>query len=509
MIATLGPVIGTAAYLRSDAYRGTCVETLSRALSLPCEIGGVTPRSRSAREFRDITVYLPSQRDRAMSCRRAIVRRTPAPNSPDDYEIDLFGGAAEISTRTWLRDDYRGVLESGLRPGFSRDGPRRVNFADMVVRLQRDSFNIVLSGAGGRVDFGDHKRGSAAMIARMFNGFPCPEPVRLTAEFSPEATGVRVDKLELTTPDLPLAITRLRDLVGIHVEKGAFSGRLLYGESDAGRWLAVSGRVSGLELAELSRGLTPTPWHGRLPNLELLELRAENRVPKRLHFRGRVEEMVPGDWLALAGINGVDGVLRLDIGDADFSANGIDRLIASGEISGLSLTALSRGLKRGEMTGELRAKITDLTIVDNHIESLEAEFHVADASDEPNWIEGSLLRELAREFFKVNFPPLLPQRIPYSKLGLRISVRDERLTVFGSHGDENRTILTLRLFGNDVPAVFEPSHAIDLRVPLDVLRKQIATQLRTAWEEREAARRAASQPQEETTQPADADELPQ
>lgn len=494
MLAALGPIIGSALYLRSDAYRRICVEKLQSAVSLPVEIGRVAPRSRSAREFRDIVIYLPESRGRALTCQRAILRRTPSAGEPDGYEIDLFGGAAEISTRTWLRSDYRGVLESGLRPGFTPGGPRRVNFADMRVHLKRDSFDAVLSGAGGRIVFQDHVRGSATMIARALNGYPCPEPVRLTAEFASGGEQVRVERLELIAPELPIAITRIGALLGTGVEQGVFSGRLLYGETASGHWLVVSGRLGGLELAELTTGLGPQAWRGRVPQAELLELRAENRIPQRLRFRGRVEEAHLGDVLELAGIADVAGTLRLDIGEADLSASGIDRLVASGEVEGVGLEGLSRGLMRGEMTGALRIHIRDLTIINNRIESLEAEIRVADAGDEPNWIEGRLLRELARELFKVELPPLLPQRIPYTRLGLRLSVRDEQLLVFGSHGEGDRTILTIRLFGNDIPAVFEPSHAIDLRPALDALRHNLTARLQAEWAAREL-RRASTQPQ--------------
>ncbi|RMF72239.1 MAG: hypothetical protein D6744_17045, partial [Planctomycetota bacterium] len=149
VLGSLATTGGWAWYLRSDAYRAACVAALTASLDLPADIGRVVPRGLSAREFRDVSVWLPQRRGLALRCESAVLRYAPTADDTDGYTLSLRGGACDISNRTWLRSDYRGVLESGLRPGFSPDGPRFVEFGDMNVTLERDGLRLELRQAGG------------------------------------------------------------------------------------------------------------------------------------------------------------------------------------------------------------------------------------------------------------------------------------------------------------------------------------------------------------------------
>jgi hypothetical protein len=437
----------------------------------------VVPRSRSQREFRDVVVWLPERRGPALSCEQALVVRTPLPDDPKAYQIELSGGSCEISTRTWLRQDYRSVIDKGLKPGFAPDGPQRVTFSDMTVSFERDRFRAQLREAHGLVVFENPQRGRASITCWEFNGHRSTEPVRLLAQFSPQDSGICIDRLDLITPELPIRVAGLRELAGVPVRSGRFNGRLVYEERDDGRRLVVSGKCLDLELPECTEGLTPLPWRGRCPEIELQELRVENRRPTRLRFRGVLSDLALGDVLATWGLEGVRGTFSLDVGAADLSPRGIEQFVAMGKGAGISLEALTRALGWGAMSGRLNITISDLTIENNRLKSLDAALVVADVADPPNWIEGRLLREIISRTLKVDLPPILPERIEYTKLGLRLEVRDEVLWVFGTHGEREKTILTVRLFGRDTPLLFEPPRSFDLRAQFDKLRALAATRL--------------------------------
>ncbi len=486
MVVGLGLSGGTAWYLRSAYYRTHCTAALRAALGLPCRIGRVVPRSRRAREFRDIVVWLPERRGRALTCRSAVVVATPTDDDPEAYEIHLEGGNCEISTRTWLREDYRGVFESGLRPGFAAGGPRRVTFSHMNVAFVRDRFRAELSDAAGRVDFLDRTHGEARILCQRFNDYQGSAPVLLAARFSPRKTGIRIDSLEITLPELPVEVTRLETPTGVALRHGRFAGRVAYTETDTQRTLIVSGRSSDLDLAECSAGLTPRPWHGSCPEIRLDELRIVNGQPRRLRFGGMLRDVRLSDVLATWGISGGEGRLTLDVGSADLSPGGVARFVASGALRDVALDELTRSIGLGVMTGTLNATIGDLTIEDNHVRSCDLELRVADAEDPPNWIEGRLLRALARRLLKLDLPAFLPARIEFSRLGARFELRDEVLYVFGSHGERNRTILTVRLFGRDYPLVHEPRRSFDLRPWFDTLRREARARAETILREREA-----------------------
>lgn len=482
---------GAALYLRSASYRSACAATLSEHLGLPADIGGVTPRSRTTRSFQDVEVWLPQRRDRALHCDEATVILRPTPADPDGYEIEIVGGAAEISTRTWMRSDYRSVIESGLRPGFAPDGPRRVRFSNMDLRFERDQFRATLSRASGAVSFEEPGRGVLRVLCRALNGYEPVDPAVLSASFSPRAAGMRVDALELSVPAIPLRAVGLQQLANLDARSGTFSGKLRYAESDAGRQVGIAGRCTGLQLAELTGGLLPRAIRGACPEIELQELTALNRVPQRLRFRGILRQVELGDLLGLLGWSAIGGRADFDVGAAEISQQGIRRFVASGACEDISVAGVTDALGMGVMTGRLRMRIGDLAIEDNRIRTLDAELEVAPSDDAPDYVEGRLVRELVSRALHVELPPLLPERIEYSRLGVRIEVRDEVLTVFGSHGERNQVILTVRLYGAELPLIREPKSSFDLRPTLDALRASAAAALETRWREWEEQLRAA------------------
>jgi hypothetical protein len=482
MLGSLGLTGGYAWYTHSDWYRQRCATLLSAALALPSEIGKVVPRSRSAREFRDVVVWLPQRRDQAMTCARAVIVRAPTADDPDAYDMQLSGGACEISTRTWLRQDYRVVVESGLRPGFAPDGPNRVTFTDMDVSFVRDRFRAEFRDAAGYVAFESPHLGCASVACHEFNGHRSSAPVVLTAQFSPQHSGIQMDRIELAVPNLPVRVARLRELAGADVVSGRFNGRLLYEEHHGGSRLIISGQCLNLELPECTGGLMAVPWRGRCPEIELQELRVENEQPARLRFRGLLSDVALGDVLATWGLKGATGTLTLNVGAADVSPSGIRRFVASGGGVDISLQSLTEAIGWGTMTGRLNLTIPDLTIEDNRLKSLDAALIVEDAADRPNWIEGRLLREIISRTLKIPLPPILPERIEYTKLGVKLEVRDEVLYLFGTHGEREKTILTVRLHDRDLALLFEPRRSFDLAPWFDGLRAQAAEQIRQRLE---------------------------
>lgn len=477
-VGLLGGALGYAGWLRSGSYRAGCVTHLSRALDLPCDIGRVVPLSFRSREFRDVVVWLPDRRAKAHSVRRAVVTHTPTRDDPDAYEIDLLGGASEVSPRTWLRGDVRGVIESGLRGGLSGDGPRRVVFRDMNLVFDRDEFRLRLSRAAGTVLFGADHVGRASVTCSLVNDHALDSPLVLLADFSSPGGGVRLDCVELKVPDAPLAIADLRDLIGADVRSGRFHGTLEYRETADERSLAVTGHCFDLDLEECTSGVAPAAWRGRCPEIELLELRLVNREPQRVRFRGMLADVALGDVLRTLGLPGIDATVGLTVGDAVVTREGVQRLVATGRCTALPLRAVSEALGYGAISGALHITIDDLTIVDNRLRSLLATLRVEPADDGSNWIETRLLREVASRLWNVPLPPLPLERVAYSELGVQLEVIDERLTVFGTHGERGQTILTARVVGRDVPILNEPRGSFDISPLLETIREQIAERIR-------------------------------
>lgn len=476
---------GYAWYLRSGAYREYCAQILSDSLQLPSEIGRVVPRSRSAREFRDVRVWLPQRRGEAAFCERAVVRYAPTAAEPDAYELELRGGRSEISTRTWLREDYRSVLESGLRPGFDPDGPRRVEFRGMDLTFEREAFRATLSGAWGAVSFANPHLGRAIVKCNEFNGHRTQRDVTLRAIFSPQESGIRLDRVELTVPELPIAIVGLDDLAGLALRSGSFEGQLVYEESDDQHRITIRGKLYRLQLAECTAGFVEPVWRGTVPELELEELTLIDGAITRLRFRGLFTDIALGDVLTPWGLAGVGGHVDLYVNAAELTENGIVRLVAAGMCKDVTLDEVSAAVGWGRLTGRARVAIDDLTIVDNHLVSAEVEVAVSPPEAELGTIERTLLSSVLDRVGGITLPEavwqLLPERFEYAKLGVTLEAQDELLYVFGTHGPHEKTILSVRLNERDWPVLVEPEDPIDLRPALDGLRAQLQAHFAQRW----------------------------
>jgi hypothetical protein len=483
LAASLLATGGYAVYLRSAAYRESCAAMLSARLGLPSAIGQVVPRSRTAREFRGIRVWLPERRGLAAMFDSAVLTRRPRADDPEAYDLDLVGGTLELSARTWLHSDYRSVLESGLRPGFAPDGPHRVTFRALHVTFELDGLRAALHDASGQVDFIGADEGHASVVCYTFNEHQSVRPVTLRADFSPRTTGVQLDNVEIVVPVLPIAVLKLGELVGVHVRTGVFSGRLAYSEVGGNEVLTLVGGLRDLHLGELTEGILPTPWSGRATELQLDELIVQRRRVERARFHGRLEDVQLGDLLAPWGLGDAGGALRINIREAELSPRGIERLILTAQCDALALESLSRAVGWGRVTGTARLAVTDLTIVQNRLESLNAEFRTLPPAEgaAPNAIDMSVLNEAVRRAFGFALPAFLPPRVEYTDFGVRLEARDELLNVFGTHGPGGKIILTAQVGGQALPLVPEPVQPIDLKPQLDILRTQLAAQLAPPW----------------------------
>ncbi len=475
-VVTLGSLAitgGNAWHLRSAAYRNSCARALGKALGLPAEIGRIVPRSRRTREFDQVRIWLPQRRDEAAFCERALLTRTPVAGQPRAYELDLRGGRCEVSARTWLREDYRFMLESGLRPGFDPLGPRRVTLKDMDLVFERERFRVALQGANGLVAFDEPSLGRATLWCARFNGHAAATPVTLQAEFTPQATGVRLDLVRLQVPELPIAIVGLDNLAGLDLKSGTFGGQVEYQETEAGHDLTVRGKTAQIELAECTGSFLERPWHGGVPELELEELTLVNDRPERLRFRGVVTNLAVGDVLAPWGLGEIGGTATLRIQAADFTPAGIEHLVAAGRCDDIDLAEVSQAVGWGQMTGQARLVIDDLTINQNRLSSLDAEIRVEPPQANANSIDRTLVSEVLRHTIGVPLPSFLPDRFEYTQLGLRLEVRDEVLYVLGTHGPRQKAILSIRAGGEDFPALLAPENPIELRAELDRLRDSL------------------------------------
>ena len=477
LCGSVGYTVSQAWYYRSNAYRQSCADYLSQALQLPADIARVIPRTRNAQEFTDVSVWLPERRAKIFNTPRALV--TLQSELPERYDVQLFGGMAEISTRTWLRSDYRGVLESGLRIGLADNAVHVVSFRNMNVRLDTGEYALDLGQAGGTVTFEDDQTGHAAIRCEELNGEPVDNPVVFDARFSMPSDGVQIDHLEITVPRLPIALLRLEQLLGVVPTQGSFAGKLGVREFDRHRELTLTGNALDLNLEDLTRGLLPQPLKGGCPELEVTELRVLDGQPERLVVCGLVNGVELAEPFALAKLHEIAGQVSLTLRRAELSPQGLDLLVATGTGEELDLGDLTRSWGWGTVSGKTHIAIEDLLIRDNRIEVLVARCSVSANDPSEQWIDRSVVRAVVSTVLGMELPEWvpLPSRVPYDQFDFRLEIRDEQLYLLGGHGPGDRTILTVRILGRPVSIIKQPDTAFDLTPMLDQLRSEMERQI--------------------------------
>ncbi|MBK8914637.1 MAG: hypothetical protein IPM64_08585 [Phycisphaerales bacterium] len=502
LIGSLATTGGAAWYLRSGFYRDACSRSLSETLGLPAEVGSVTPRSLQTRQFNNVRVWLPDRRGVAFFCRSALYEQRATRADPDVYALRLAHGECEISSRTWLAADYRRVVESGLRPGFAPDGPTEVAFTGMDLVVAHEDFRMRLAGAAGQVRFESEQSATAVISCRDFNGHETRDPVTLTAAFSPAENAVRIDRLELRVPQIPLGIAGVGSLFGANVTSGEFSGRLTYSEQTASplvRRLEVSGMCTGVQLAEFAAPFLGPGVQGHCSELELIDLAFVDRVPTHLRFRAMIRDALLGQLLAPLGFGELGGHTVVQIRDAEFNLDGAVRVSLSAECRGASLHGLSAGLGLGRASGRLNLTISDLRIEDNRVVAMDAELRVDESAVEERWVDGELLTTVAQRVLEGGLPGWLAlgpgTKVAYKRLGARLEIRDEVLRVYGTHGPRSRGLLSVDFLGREVVVASEPENPIDLRPALDEVRRRLAEQFLPSWRARLEAPRAPVTPE--------------
>jgi hypothetical protein len=278
---------------------------------------------------------------------------------------------------------------------------------------------------------------------------------------------------------VPIEQLRLEKLIGVVPSQGSFSGQLALREFDQHRELTLSGMCTDLSLADLTRGLLPTPLNGSCPRLEVTKLTFVDGQIERLEVRGLLDNVDLAEPFALANLPEIAGQVSLRLRRAELSARGVDLLVATGEGQDLDLGDLTRSWGWGTVSGRTQIEIEDLLIRNNRVDVLVARCSVAADDPSEQWIDSSVLRALVDSVLPISLPEWvpLPRRVGYEQFSFRIEIRDEQLYLLGGHGPRERTILTVRLLGRVLPLINQPDTPINLSPFLDSMRKELQRRL--------------------------------
>jgi hypothetical protein len=480
---SLSATAGYGLYLRSDSYRHKQEARLSNLLKFPVSLGRIRPLTTASRAFHDIEVTLPARGDRVFRCGTAIWYDETRDGKPR-FALDLIDGWLLVGTHKWAEADYQAILKSGLGQNFARLNLRRIHLDGIDLEWQHPDLTLTTRGAVGEMLFDDDGTGRAALRANNLNDRPVAEPISIVAYFTPGA-GLRFHEVALDLPAIPFSNLGLDRLLRGQVDHGVFRGRLGYRETIDGPCIELAGSVEEARLEELTEPIIGGPFHG-LVNVTVDRALFCNRRLESLRFRGQIDDLSLTELVPVLRNSPLEAKVRLRVHQASVSGTTLDYFSATGQATDLSLEAISALIGRGQLTGKLRVDLRSLLVVDDALQRAEIDLIAVPPDDAPGTIDRELVRWASEELLGFDVSAVVPERTEYARLGVRLVIEGEQLRVFGTHGYEGRTILTVRVLGRELPLVREFDRTFEVGPLVATIRERLEAyeldRVRQWWE---------------------------
>lgn len=471
---SLAAHLAFALYLRSNTYLRRVEAGVGDYFQMPCDMRGITRMTFSSTGFDGVEIWLPDRRDRVFHCARAVWNEFPVDHGVK-VNLDLLHGTLALGTDKWLLEDYRTVLESGLRHDF--DLINQVRLEDFAISFRRKNLLLHADKATGTIVFETPELGIASLESYGFNGTAVREPIRIHARFLPQGKTL-IDEMSLEIPEVALSGLKLDQAIGSPVTRGYFAGRLAYREAVPQPQLTLSGRLYDIDLAELTARLPTGPLHGSA-EVTLDKAVLQGALPVEVRGRARLGKVMLADFGPLFGVPNLSGAAELNISEAILEHGHVTRLVINGQVRNVELVDVLRLLGRGEATGRLTIAVNGLRIEQDRIVSADIDVFAAPAPGAVGTIGRDLLLSAAERVAGFTWPSALPKRllpgkIEYAQFGLRLLVSDNQLRVLGTHGSDGETILTIRVLGNDIGLVRQWAGTTDLTPWIEDLMERIS-----------------------------------
>lgn len=449
---SLSATLGYGLYLRSDHYRTGLQRDLMDRLKLRVAIGQVRALTTTSRAFHDIRATLPTREDEVFRCAKA-VWHDETRNGQPRFTLDLVQGWLLIGTHQWSQADYQAMLQSGLGQEVADLNLRQVHLDRFDLEWWHPNFTLDVRDAVGQIVYDQRGNGRASLIAHNLNGQHANEPIKIIARFTP-GSGLRFHEVQLDVPVIPLTRLGLDELLRGEVTHGVFQGRLGYRESNGHEYVELRGSLEEARLEELTDPVIGGPFRGGV-DVVIDEAVFVDRRLDRLRFSGRLSDLSLVELVPFLRNPTFQSQVQLRVHQASLRGSTVEYLSTTGQATDLSLEAISALIGRGTVTGRLRVEIHDLRVVDDQLQRAEVDLIAVPPDDAPGTIDRTLLEWASQELLGFDVARILPERIEYAKLGVKLVIEGETLRVYGSHGHNGQIILTVRVLGREVAVLSE------------------------------------------------------
>ncbi len=464
--------VSHALYYQSDAYRRGLESDLVSFFGLPTAIADISPHSFTARQLEDVRVWLPERRDLVFRCPRVIWDKSGAPGGRE-ASIDIYEPVWLLGSEAWRSHDYTRILQAGLKHNFQAVKLGIVRLHEARLEWQWPGCNLHADGVDGQLVFDAQGQGQADLVCHEFNGHTTSAPIHISARIDPEADDL-LPEVVMVVPELPMTTLGLDQILQSPVTQGSFCGTITLMQSRAGDQIILSGRAVKVRLEEWTQRIPGGAVSGLL-DLTLERLMVQGRQLRELRFRGEAAEISVDSLLARFGWPQLGGIAKLRVLDAQVTDGAVRRLQVFGSWDGGSLDGLCQRLfgKTG-LEGRLRARINSLVIENDQIASGDIELSGEPLAGRAGTIEKALLMEAFEKLFGLWLPSqLLPERVQYTQMGVRILIDHREVRVLSGLGPVGPAVVTTQILGQDLPL----GGQLDVHLTVDQLLSQAKGQL--------------------------------
>lgn len=477
VVGSLGLTSYYGLHLRSESYRKEVNSALDDFFQLPCEVEQIRGHTFESRAFEQVAVWLPDRRSRVFFCQTAIWHERKR-EGKDQNSLTLDNGLLVLGGDQWRRDDYSRILRSGLGHDFANLHLQNISLTDFRIRFASRGVSIDCEKTSGEIDMTNPVDGVARLTAYQLNGYRIGQGVRIDARFSPQ-NGLEVSQFVLSLPEVPLGVIGLGSILGNGVTTGRFAGQVEYRTTSSEPELCLRGELRDAELGQLTKTLSRGPLSGCLSiNVDAVRF----NTASLLSFRGggRITNFHLAPLAFWLGMESLSGTASINLGPVDLVPDRINRLHLDGNIDNLSLAPLLRYWSRGAITGDVQVRINNIDIVEDNLRSADIEVVVNPPPNQPGTIDRELLLSSAEKLLAFTWPEsipksILPKKVEFTQLGVRLLVRDNQLRILGTHGSQGEVILTIQVLGQAIELVKAPASTLDLGPYLSAILKRART----------------------------------
>jgi hypothetical protein len=488
VVTIVAALAGATWYFRSDGlYLRSVQQNVSTLLGLPTTIESVDWLSPSSRRFHNIVVTNPTKHRDLFRCAQATWTRR-AKSAHGANVLTLTDGWLVVGAHGWDSADYRGLLETGLGQDFDQLNIRRITLENIDLKWEHPKSTITADATSGEIRINPDEYSVATLTAGRLNGVNVDVPIHIMALFTPGAKVV-FHNVVLDVPDAPLEALALDPFVNGRIQHGRFTGRLSYRENENGRDLFASGAITGGQLSEWTTLLPSGPYDG-LIDIALDDAVIRDGTLETLRFSGSIHglNLEQVTWFLPVSLQ---GALEIRIHQALYTRGVLQHISAEGSARNVPLEPLTRWLGKGRITGTLSIEIHSFLIVDDKLQFADVTVSAVPPENSAGTIDREILAQLSSRTLGIDVTTLLPsqiEQIEYTNFGMRLVLNRHELRVRGTHGKNNKNILTIRALGREFSLLTEPDdpfHVDDLvalarehlsQLDLQQLRKRLVFQ---------------------------------